>query len=49
MKAASLAMLTALIVSVPLNILFNAGYTGNKWGDGVIDYLTEKNWPSFLC
>ena len=49
MKAASLAMLTALIVSVPMNILFNGGYTGNRWGDGVIDYLREKNWPVLIC
>ena len=49
MTAASLAMLTALIVSVPLNLLLNDGYTGNKWGDGVINYLTEKEWPRFLC
>ncbi|MBR6158634.1 MAG: HD domain-containing protein [Lachnospiraceae bacterium] len=49
MKAASLAMLTALLVSVPINILFDNGYTGNKWGDGVINYLLEKNWPALLC
>ena len=49
MKAASLAMLTALIVSVPINMLFDDGYTGNKWGDGVIDYLLKKEWPLILC
>ena len=49
MKAASLAMLTALIVSVPVNMLFDNGYTGNKWGDGVINYLISKKWPDFLC
>ena len=30
MKAATLAMLTALIVSVPVNMLFYEGYTGNN-------------------
>ncbi|MBQ6128189.1 MAG: HD domain protein, partial [Lachnospiraceae bacterium] len=49
MKAASLAMLTALAVSVPINILLDKGYTGNKWGDGVINYLLDKDWPALLC
>ncbi len=49
MKTATLAMTTALIVSVPVNLIFDRGYTGNKWGDAVIDYLTSKNWPAFLC
>ena len=49
MKAASLTILTALIVSVPVNFLMNNGYTGNKWGDGVIDYLLAHEWPAPLC
>ena len=49
MKAATLAMIVALIVSVPLNLLFSGGYTSNTWGNGVIDYLLEKDWPPFLC
>ncbi len=49
MKAASLAMVTALIVSVPVNLLFDNGYTGNKWGDGVIEYLLDRSWPPVLC
>ena len=49
MKAASLAVFTALIVSVPLNIILNKGYTGNNWGDGVIDYLIDNQWPVFIC
>ena len=49
MKAASLSMLTALIVSVPIDLLLNSGYTGNEWGNGVIDYLLEKNWPAIVC
>ncbi|MBR6380762.1 MAG: HD domain-containing protein, partial [Lachnospiraceae bacterium] len=49
MKAASLVMLTALAVSVPLNLVVHDGMTGNKWGDGVIDYLLARNWPMILC
>ena len=49
MKAASLTMLTALIVSVPLNLLLSDGYTGNKWGNGVINYLLDREWPPVLC
>ncbi len=49
MKAASLVVLTALIVSVPVNMIFSEGFTGNKWGDGVIYYLFDRQWPPFLC
>lgn len=49
MKAASFAMLTALVVSVPLDLIFNGGYTGNKWGNGIVDYFLNKNWPIVLC
>ncbi len=49
MKVASLAVVTGLIVSVPLNLIVSAGYTGNKWGDGVIDYFLDLGWPLFPC
>ena len=49
MKAATLAMMTALVVSVPLNFVMHSGYTGNKWGDGIIDFLVDKNWPFPIC
>ena len=49
MKAASLVMLTALFVSVPINLLFDNGYTGNIWANGIIDYLLDKQWPHLLC
>ena len=49
MKAASLAVIAALVVSVPLNILLNGGYTGNAWGNAVVDFLLEKNWTPFIC
>ena len=49
MKVASITMLTALVVSIPVNMILAGGYTGNKWGDGVIDYLGGSGWPRFLC
>ncbi len=49
MMAASLAMLTALVVSVPVNLTFTDGKTGNIWGDGIINYFLEKEWPIFIC
>ena len=49
MKAASLAMILATLVSVPLNVLSNGGYPGNTWGDAIIDYLLDKDWPPFVC
>ena len=49
MKAASLVVITAIVVSVPVNMIFAEGFTGNKWGDGVIYYLLDRQWPPFLC
>ncbi len=49
MKAASMVVLTALVVSVPLNLIVHNGYTGNKWGDGIISYLLNRQWPPFIC
>ena len=49
MKAASLSVVTALVVSVPVNMVFTGGFTGNKWGDGVISYLMERELSPFIC
>ncbi len=49
MKTATYAVIVALFVSVPVNLTFDNGYTGNKWGNGVIDYLMDRGWPSFVC
>ncbi len=49
MMAASLSMLTALVVSVPIDILLDDGYTGNNWANGLIDYLADKEFPSLIC
>ncbi len=47
MKTAFLAVFVALLVSVPVNLMLADGYTGNVWGNGVVDYLLEKGWPLF--
>lgn len=49
MKAASLAMVTALVVSVPFDLIFDQGYTGNVWGNGIVDYFRNQDWPIYLC
>ncbi|MCR4927699.1 MAG: HD domain-containing protein [Lachnospiraceae bacterium] len=49
MKAATLSMFTALVVSVPLNMILFDGYTGNVWGDGVFDYMLSMDSPRFIC
>ncbi|MBP5384753.1 MAG: HD domain-containing protein [Lachnospiraceae bacterium] len=49
MKAASMAIFISLAMSVPVNMILNGGYTGNVWGDGVVDYLTNLEWPHYLC
>ena len=36
MSVSVLATLFSIVISVPLNILYYGGYTGNMWGDGVI-------------
>ena len=46
MAVSSLSALTAIVVSVPLNIIFYNGSTGNLWGDGVIGYFTELGAPA---
>ena len=49
MEAATLVVLVATFVSVPLNWIFNGGYTGNAWGDAVVKYLFTKGWPFAMC
>ena len=44
MTVASIAALAATAVSVPLNLLFYAGRTGNEWGNGVMDFLMKQGW-----
>jgi energy-coupling factor transport system substrate-specific component len=49
MKTTSAAMLVALMVSVPVDLWLGGGYTGNIWGDGVVDYLLDHEWPHVIC
>ncbi len=49
MKVATMAVFTALIVSVPVDMLLDNGHTGNKWGNGVVDYLLDKGWSGLIC
>lgn len=38
---ALLAGLVMTVVSTPLNLYFNDGYTGNPWGDALVDMLSN--------
>ena len=37
--------LASVAISVPLNLMFYGGWTGNVWGNGVISRLTEIGSP----
>jgi energy-coupling factor transport system substrate-specific component len=47
-SAGSLLAVISTLISTVLNIIFYGGATGNVWGDGVIGYLGEKNFPKPL-
>ena len=49
MYVAAMAAFVAIVVSVPLNLIFNGGNTGNLWSDGVIGYLRERGAPLLMC
>ena len=49
MTASSAASLAAIAISIPLNVLFHGGSTGNVWGNGVVDYLREIGCPYLLA
>ena len=49
MYVAAMAAFAAIVVSLPLNLIFYGGNTGNLWGDGVIGYLRERGAPLLLC
>lgn len=44
----TVSMAVAVVVSVPLNMAVNGGYTNNQWGDGVIDYLSNAGLSFWL-
>lgn len=41
LTCAFLITAVSVVISTPLNYFFFGGYTGNVWGDGVIDMLTK--------
>lgn len=49
MTLSFLVTVVSVAVSVPLNILFSDGRTGNIWGDGVIDLLGQMGLIHWLC
>ena len=49
MSVSAVAAFTSIAISVPLNIIFHNGSTGNLWGDGVIGFWRERGVPLLLC
>ena len=49
MALAAMSTVAAVLISVPLNMIFYQGSTSNLWGDGVIGYLRERNIPYVAC
>ena len=43
------AAIVMIIVSTPLNLLFYAGYTGNSWGDALIDMTSNYITLPVIC
>ncbi len=39
----------SVFISTILNLSFYGGYTGNVWGDGVINFLIDRNIPKFIA
>ena len=48
MKVTTLVILVSLLVSLPINMIFSEGYTGNMWGDALIEYLLHRGWPGIV-
>lgn len=49
MTASVLTTISTIVVTVPLNIIFHNGMTGNTWGNGVIGKLRETGLPFVPC
>ncbi len=47
LSVTAVTTLTALVLSVPINLLLNRGSTGNLWGDGVAGFMRERGIPAF--
>ncbi len=39
----------SVFISTILNLSFYGGYTGNIWGDGVVNFLMDRNIPKFIA
>ena len=46
---AMFAGFVAVVISTPLNVVLYSGYTGNIWGDGLVDMLARDIRVRFLC
>jgi len=49
LSAGFLVTTASVLISTPLNCILYAGYTGNIWGDGIIDMLLEWDIPIAVC
>ncbi|MBR3307281.1 MAG: response regulator [Lachnospiraceae bacterium] len=48
-SSAVLSGLVAVLLSTPLNMIFYEGYTGNRWGDSLMDMLSQHINIRILC
>lgn len=49
LASAVLTSIVAVFLSTPLNLYFFKGYTGNAWGDGLVDMLAQDIKLPWLC
>ncbi len=49
MTVAGLVTMVSVVFSTILNIIFSDGNIGNIWGNGVKDFLIDKNFPGILA
>ncbi len=49
LTCATVVTIAAVVISTPLNILFEGGMTGNMWGDGVIEFLQLAGINRYVC
>ncbi len=39
----------SVLISAPLNLIINNGYSGNRWGDALFDMLDWHGMPKIVC
>lgn len=44
-----LITISAILISVPICVIFADGKIGNIWGDGVVAFFREQHFPKTLC